>query len=162
MSAPRNRSLRSALLIVGVLGVLLASSATAAPPAHAQVSSDEAVSWAREQVGRTDMEYWCDCFVSQAYGFKGSGHETANDHWMAIPWANSHPADPAPPAGALVFYDTYAPYGHVAISTGGGNVISTNVDGAVRETNIGHFAGYRGWTDPMFPNAWGARDGICA
>lgn len=162
MYGPIGRSLRSVLLMMGVLGAIAASSAAAATPASAQVSADEAVSWARGQVGRTDMELACDCFVAQAYGYGGSGHETANDHWMAIPWANSHPPDPAPPAGALVFYDTYAPYGHVAISVGGGRVISTNVDGAVRETDIGHFAGYRGWTDALFPNAWGSRTGVCA
>lgn len=156
------RSVRSMFLLLGVLGTIAASSGALAAPASAQTSADEAVNWARAQVGRTDMEYWCDCFVAQAYGYGGSGHASANEHWNAIPWANSHPPDPAPPAGALVFYDTYAPYGHVAISTGGGNVISTNVDGAVRETDIGHFAGYRGWTEALFPGGWGSRTGVCS
>lgn len=162
MPGENHRILRSALLLMGVLAMTLLTLVATPQVASAQAGADEAVAWARQQGGRTDLEYWCDCFVSQAYGYDGSGHATANDHWMAIPWANSHPPEEPAPVGALVFYDTYPPYGHVAISTGGGNIISTNVNGAVGETGIGYFSGYRGWTDAMFPSAWGVRDGVCS
>jgi cell wall-associated NlpC family hydrolase len=57
-----------------------------------------------------------------------------------------------PPAGALVFWDVARPYGHVALSVGGGQVIGTRgMDFArlpVQQYAINAIPGYLGWVMP--------------
>lgn len=108
-----------------------------------------ALNTTRNVVGR------CDEWVAKYYGYSSSGYNTASSHWAAIPAGDKHPGDNNPPAGALVFWGGGA--GHVAISTGGGNVISTDYprSGMVSKTSIssitnGWGKSYLGWSVPVF------------
>ena len=57
-----------------------------------------------------------------------------------------------PPVGALVFYDIARPYGHVAISIGGGQIVTTRgLDGnryANSQVAYTFFGNYLGWAMP--------------
>jgi hypothetical protein len=57
-----------------------------------------------------------------------------------------------PPAGALVFYDVARPYGHVAVSLGGGRIATTiGLDWAEKpnaRVRMSHFGNYLGWAMP--------------
>lgn len=64
----------------------------------------------------------CERFVTLAYGH-GGGYPTANAHWYA-PGPKSTTG--VPPRGALVFWRTSNPAGHVALSLGNGIVASTD------------------------------------
>jgi hypothetical protein len=67
----------------------------------------------------------CEGYMTRAYGWPG-GYPSARAHWYA-PGARTPGMSP-PPRGALVFWSTGA-YGHVAMSLGGGMVVSTDFDG---------------------------------
>lgn len=66
----------------------------------------------------------CERYMNLAYGL-GAGYPTARAHWEA-PGVKGQ-GDP--PRGALVFWNTSNSAGHVALSLGGGRVISTDFDG---------------------------------
>jgi hypothetical protein len=73
------------------------------------------------------------------------------DHLIQKTWANSSGTQSFPPLGALVFYPTLTSEGHIAISVGGGNVVSANEVGSplVRPQKYNSFAGYAGWAFPI-------------
>jgi len=103
----------------------------------------------------------CDNFVANMFGFSSSGYATAASHWAAIPTGSKHPGDPNPPAGALVFWGGGS--GHVALSTGGGNIVSTDYprSGMVSATTIsaisnGWGKSYLGWSAPVFQGQIGS------
>ncbi|KAF9342565.1 hypothetical protein BGX26_007277, partial [Mortierella sp. AD094] len=67
-----------------------------------------------------------------------------------------HAGDRNPPAGALVFFQGRT-YGHVAISTGGANIISTDIGGSgtLTRSTIGTIERkwgqkYVDWTAPYY------------
>ena len=122
-------------------------------------SCRDAVRWA---VAMTDgPPVWtrrCLNFVAQAYGYRASGVPTAADFWVGA--AERYPPTANPPAGALVFWATDDPAGHVALSLGDGMVASNDITGpglisVVPLTEIGQRWGahYLGWAPPHFPNA---------
>jgi len=121
----------------------------------------EAVAWAEAHLTNSyNSEYagLCDHFVGLAYGRSASGFDTAFIHWQTTPDRFKH-YDRNPPAGALVFFKTSAA-GHATISTGGGNLISTDINGrgTLGRTSISGIerqwgAPYLGWTAPYFHNA---------
>lgn len=93
-----------------------------------------AVDWARTQIGQTTYgghiwSGWCELFVESAYGTSGR-YASAMANYTARKNAGQISTDGNPPAGALVFY-SWGGYGHVGISVGGGQVISTQGDGSV-------------------------------
>ncbi|KAF9109825.1 hypothetical protein BGX27_007142, partial [Mortierella sp. AM989] len=74
----------------------------------------------------------------------------------AVPSKYKHAGNRNPPAGALVFFKG-GKYGHVAISTGGANIISTDINGAgtLTRSTIGAIERkwgqkYVGWTAPYY------------
>ncbi|MEU4526360.1 CHAP domain-containing protein [Amycolatopsis sp. NPDC024027] len=93
-------------------------------------AAEDAVNWARAQLGQSAYEGLCLSFVVNAYR-NGAGVDigsapAAVDYWNARP-GQQHPNDGAAPLGALVFWDATSanPYGHVGISLGDGTVISS-------------------------------------
>lgn len=128
-----------------------------------------AVTYARTKLG-TNYEYgeWV-LFVREAYVNAGlssfpTGFSGAVQYWDRYP-VDQHKGDPNPPTGALVFWGATGnpwpnPYGHVGISIGGGNVISTGSapEGdttlvhifsiAARNAASGGFYPYLGWMSP--------------
>jgi hypothetical protein len=120
------------------------SQARAATPAGADSgSSAGAVSWAREHVGEQARKDECLGFVSDAWSSKGVNYQAlvdpahlhGTDTYPADIWGHftggitGPNTDLNPPPGAFVFYAGDVGYerehSHVAISTGGGQSIST-------------------------------------
>jgi len=121
----------------------------------------QAVAWAEGHLSTSynpEYRYKCDHVVGLAFGRAASGFESAIVHWQSTPERFRH-YDRSPPAGALVFFRT-GQYGHACLSTGNGNVISTDINGpgtlgrssiSIIEHNWS--APYLGWTNPYFHNA---------
>jgi hypothetical protein len=128
------------------------------PPPVVQTREQNAVSWARSQLGamfQPDGKFWngrCDRFVANAYGKANSGYLTAYSHWLDLQSRGlAHPGDHNIPLGGLAFYwNTSA--GHVMISEGNGYFISTGP--RVYETPLSSgFGTYLGWApaNPEWP-----------
>lgn len=97
----------------------------------------------------------CDNFVANMYGFANSGYNTATDNWKSTPADLKHPGDMKAPAGALMYWG--GGDGHVAISLGNGNIVSTDISGpgtvsTVAASDISSKWGkpYLGWAYPFF------------
>jgi hypothetical protein len=106
---------------------------------------EAAISWALSHNGQNFDPGYCQKFVHDAYQAAGVDINSATDVASAVDYWNAHGAlqhkktDPdgmTPPRGALVYWDATPPpppggkipankYGHVGISLGGGQVIST-------------------------------------
>jgi hypothetical protein len=163
------RPLRTAAILVVVLALIQLGGAIRSKPAYASAAVEGAISWAQNLVGSGDnYTGLCLVFVRDAY-LKGAGvdigsADTALDYWNERSSAQ-HRGDTNPPRGALVFWGaTGAPYpnsaGHVGISLGGGQVISsysypttTSDPDAVHMFSIAArdssgFYPYLGWMDP--------------
>ncbi|MEV7801544.1 NlpC/P60 family protein [Microbispora sp. NPDC088329] len=122
-----------------------------------------AVNWAVAELRSPDptmSDHWgkpwsgyCERFVEQAGGFKYH-FGSANEHYQ---WHRSRGlihSDARPPAGAVVFYDGGRGDGHVGISLGNGQVISTQGYGGQRlpvwrHSVTGLTNHYLGWAYPI-------------
>ncbi|MCZ4603327.1 hypothetical protein O3S80_05960 [Streptomyces sp. Lzd4kr] len=131
-------------------------------------TTSQAIASAHNEAGQTGWYRRCDNFVAQTYGWGSSGSATANVHWNRLVDAGlAHPGDMSPPAGALLFYDTGSPAGHVALYLGNDQVASNDVaDDFPRQGKIAVVSRkdltdgawrlrYRGWAEPGFPSAGG-------
>ncbi|KAF9197592.1 hypothetical protein BGZ49_001892 [Haplosporangium sp. Z 27] len=110
-----------------------------------------AVSWLVSHLStRRNSSYigMCDKIMSLAYGRTHSGFNTAWIHWQSVPGKYKHAGDRNPPAGALVFFQG-GKAGHVAISTGGANIISTDIGGAGTLTRSTISTIEKKWGQPM-------------
>jgi hypothetical protein len=108
---------------------------------------DNAVNFARSQLGSGNWNGWCDRFVANAFGRSSSGYYSAWDHWNdLVNRGLAHPGDTNVPYGALAFWGPVSgnQYGHVGIGVGGGQVISATYNG-VRQTDLGVAGNYQGW-----------------
>jgi hypothetical protein len=94
-------------------------------PIWASASKAEAaISWFYARLGSAAYEGRCELAVENAFGTSGQ-YSTARANWNARNQQQPHTAGPR---GALVFYSTSAA-GHVTISLGNGQVISTSSPG---------------------------------
>lgn len=116
----------------------------------------DAVSWALAQTqGEKTWPGLCDRFVANVYGQAHSGYDTALVHWAQTP--QEHKGTGRPPVGALVYFKTGKPAGHVAVVTGyddAGNaeIVTTHVNGG-KPTKMPLSASgldYIGWATPYF------------
>ncbi|MFD0501471.1 C40 family peptidase [Streptomyces rhizosphaericus] len=106
----------------------------------------------------------CDNFVAQAYGWGSSGSATATSHWnRLVSSGQAHAGSNTPPPGALLFYATSYPSGHVALYLGN-DLVATNDIKQMGRLAIVHRKEltnglwrlrYRGWAEPSFPGAAG-------
>jgi cell wall-associated NlpC family hydrolase len=115
-----------ALSAVAVAFVVFASSSAGA----ASSPVDGAIAWAENHLGQAYDVGLCLTFVYDAYS-NGGGVDIGTSS-SAVGWWNAHASeqhagDLDPPRGALVFWGATPSNadGHVGISLGGGNVIST-------------------------------------
>lgn len=118
----------------------------------------QAVTWAKSHESTSDNPNYygmCDHVMGLAYGFSASGSETAYDHWLAVPAKYKHAGETTVPAGGLAFFG--GGDGHVMISIGGGNFVSTDIggNGTLTVTTIATVKSkwgkpYLGWTEPWF------------
>lgn len=98
----------------------------------------------------------CDHQVATYYGYSSSGYATAIAHWNAI--KDKHPGDTNAPAGSLVFWSGGSSgAGHVALSLGGGKIVSSDYPraGITSQTTIDAISNgwgehYMGWAKPVF------------
>jgi len=100
----------------------------------------------------------CERYMNLAYGL-GGGYPTALSHWNAAgPRSKGYST---PPRGALVFWRTSNPAGHVALSLGNGVVVSTDYDASTHRyragtlsagpiTDIDKWGPRLGWRAPNF------------
>jgi hypothetical protein len=124
-------------------------------------SCAEAVNWLVSHLTTRDGPYFelCDNTMARAYGHAHSGSDSAILHWETIPARYRHAGlDNAAgaPAGALMFFEV-GRNGHVAMSTGGTAVISTDINGhgTLTRSSIAQITGdwgarYLGWANPWF------------
>ena len=92
-------------------------------------------------MGSSAYEELCETAVENAFGTSGV-YPTAHANWLARP--DKHLDWQDAPRGALVFYDTSSD-GHVAISLGNGEVISTSINGRIGIARIGFLQNPLGW-----------------
>ena len=135
------------------------------------VAINNAISWAQSQVLQpsfsvfgTDVIIWstfrCVDFVANAYGYPAISY-TAGLFWAVS--VVQHPGDWNAPRGSLVFFSPNSynkGMGHVALSTGNGNLIEAGYDLVIRSTirDEGHTAPYLGWAWP--PLIWPGRSDV--
>ena len=113
-----------------------------------------AIAWARGQLGSRAWGGRCEAFTRTALGFPGQ-YPSANAAWAAA--GGKHPGDFNPPAGVPVFWaltGPNAPYGHVALSIGGGRAISSSNEAGHAVVSVisirgftDRYAIYRGWAE---------------
>ena len=113
----------------------------ASAEASSSVTPESAIAWYEARMGSTAFEGLCETAVENAFGTR-EVYATARADWDARPdqhadWQNA-------PRGSLVFYDTSS-NGHVAISLGDGNVISTAANHRIGVVPIGYFQNPLGW-----------------
>lgn len=115
-----------------------------------------AVAWARAQLGATGWNNLCERFVEQAYGTSGR-YASAYAHYQDALRRGVVRTTGTPPAGAIVFFDRAAVngnYGHVMISEGNGNYITSAT--TVRRVSLSWpGARYLGWAPA--PSSWPGR-----
>lgn len=119
-------------------------------------SADAAVRWALSQVGVWRDPGYCLRFVGKsAYQrpWDGAGINHAHEVWDNAPADLRHPHDYDPPRGAIALWNSSigGGSGHIAISLGDGQMITTT-RGAIAITHIRGFAdhAYLGWMPPYF------------
>jgi hypothetical protein len=138
--------------------------AAAAPP----TAANRALNWAQQIMSSPDPTWsaqllapwsgYCEAFVEIAYGTRFH-YGSALAHYRAQLAAGRIRTTGVPPAGAIVFYGG-EPYGHVAISSGDGRVVTTwGVAGqrySVRQVGLRAFSNpYLGWAEA--PSNWPGR-----
>jgi uncharacterized protein YraI len=125
-----------------------------APPSSNPRSANGAINWAFQRYGSTSYENLCLAFTAQAYGWGGSGWNTAEiggDYMVNHGYMHT---SGIPPRGALVWYHNSAGTGHVVISLGEGKIIGTSVGGKVGVADYLYHSSYRGWSVAYYPAGW--------
>jgi hypothetical protein len=124
-----------------------------------------AVAKAMAMVGRTGYHQLCGRLAANIWGRDRGGYISAAEQWnVMVDSAQAHEGDRRPPLGALVFWATSGPYGHVAVYVGDGRIVSNDIGdsvpgiGGVYLTEIGSIesgwnATYLGWAPPIYPDA---------
>jgi hypothetical protein len=132
--------------------------------AEALPGADVAISRALRLVGSHGYYQLCARLASNIWGRSNSGYYSAAEQWLRMTNSgNAHPSDRRPPVGALLFWSTDGPYGHVAVYVGNGRIVSNDIgdrtpgDGGVYLVDVGAIeqrwgATYLGWAPPIYPN----------
>jgi hypothetical protein len=124
--------------------------------------ADDAVSRALRLVGGHGYYQLCARLAANIWGRPRAGYISAAEQWrQMVATGNAHAGDRRPPAGALLFWETGGPYGHVAVYVGNGRIVSNDIDDRVPgeggvylvdfeviESKWG--ATYLGWAPPIY------------
>lgn len=99
----------------------------------------------------------CLEFVGRVYGYYAAGSYTAYDHYKLLKRKGLVKTTRDIPAGALVFFTTGNPAGHVAIYAGNGKAYSNDYvrQGCIDLTPMSTMSRggrFLGWSPPVFPN----------
>ncbi|MFD8147375.1 peptidase M23 [Streptomyces sp. NPDC059708] len=120
----------------------------------------DARAWAQREAAAPSQNWFraCLAFVARAHGWHYSGVETALLHWEEMPESMKHRGSRDIPPGALMYWETSSPAGHVALYMGGGMVASNDIRRPGRidivpaaEFDTSWRAKYLGWAPPYFP-----------
>ncbi|WP_133799463.1 CHAP domain-containing protein [Kribbella caucasensis] len=124
--------------------------------------ADEAVARALRLVGGHGYYQLCARLAANIWGRPRAGYFSAAEQWRQMVAAgNARAGDRKPPVGALVFWETGGPYGHVAVYVGDGRVVSNDIgdrvpgEGGVYLVAFGLIesqwsATYLGWAPPIY------------
>ncbi|MEV0792655.1 CHAP domain-containing protein [Kribbella sp. NPDC050459] len=122
-----------------------------------------AVDRALALVGSHGYYQLCARLASNIWGRSHSGYVSAAEQWaQMVSSGNAHPDDRRPPVGALLFWSTDGPYGHVAVYVGNGRIVSNDIgdrmpgEGGVYLVGVEAIeqrwgATYLGWAPPVYP-----------
>jgi len=126
--------------------------------------ADVAISRALRLVGSRGYYQLCARLASNIWGRPHSGYYSAAEQWLQmVNSGKARPNDRRPPVGALLFWSTDGPYGHVAVYVGNSRIVSNDIedrtpgDGGVYLVDVGAIeqrwgATYLGWAPPIYPN----------
>jgi hypothetical protein len=133
------------------------------PGGQAQLpGAREAVARALALVGSHGYYQLCARLASNIWGRPQSGYSSAAEQWARmVATGNAHIRDRHPPVGALLFWSTSGPYGHVAVFVGDGRIVSNDIsdrspgEGGVYLVEITAIesqwgATYLGWSPPVY------------
>jgi hypothetical protein len=146
-------------LTSGGCGAWATSDSTSLP------GSETAIARAMKLVGHNGYYRLCARLAANIWGRPRAGYLSAAEQWdRMVAIGNAHPGDRRPPVGALIFWATDGPYGHVAVYVGGGRIVSNDIGdkapgvGGVYLVDIGLIesrwhATYLGWAPPIYPTA---------
>ncbi|MEU8779867.1 peptidase M23, partial [Streptomyces sp. NPDC048606] len=123
-------------------------------------STQDAIAWAKTQPALNQKRWWQKClaFSSIVHGWHASGVVDAITHWRTMPAHMKHAGSRDIPPGALMYWDTNGPFGHVSVYLGDGMIISNDirrigyvdiVPASEIESKWG--SKYLGWAPPYFP-----------
>jgi hypothetical protein len=131
--------------------------------------AEAAVRRAYAMVGQTGYYQLCARLAARIWGRTHSGYYSAAEQWqMMRQLGQAHPNERRAPVGALLFWDTAGPYGHVAVYVGGGRVVSNDIgdrtpgQGGVYLVEVTAIedrwqAAYLGWSPPIYSTSTSAR-----
>ena len=135
------------------------------------IAINDAIAWAQSLVGQpafpvtgTNGSIWstyrCTDFVANAYGYPSIPYNAILFWNVSV---DQHRGDWNAPRGSLVFFSASSANdkrGHVALSTGNGNLIEAGNELITRNTISGenHSAAYLGWAWP--PSTWPGRSDV--
>lgn len=124
--------------------------------------ADEAVARAMALVGSHGYYQLCARLAANIWGRPRAGYFSAAEQWrQMVATNNAHRLDRQPPIGALLFWATGGPYGHVAVYVGNGRIVSNDIgdavagEGGVYLVDFGLIeskwgATYLGWAPPTY------------
>jgi hypothetical protein len=122
----------------------------------------DAVGRAHRLVGGHGYYQLCARLASNIWGRPRAGYYSAAEQWRQMVAAGeAHLDDRQLPVGALVFWATGGPYGHVAVYIGDGHIVSNDIndrfpgEGGVYDVEFGLIesrwgATYLGWAPPIY------------
>lgn len=135
-------------------------------------SPAQAAQWALQQVskGSGGWKGLCERFARTAYNYPAK-YKDASAHWYdALKNGRAHRGKNAPTGAFVLWTGGSDGHGHVAISLGGGKVVSTDIKrkGRADVTTIDHInqawgnLNYQGWADPRHVKLSGNAPAIAA
>jgi len=119
----------------------------------AGTTPENAAKWASAQVGTAQYEDLCELFVETAYGTSGRYASATADYNAQLAAGRIHSG--TPPAGALAFFTSTTPAGHVMVSIGGGWAASTAPSSPIYFAHATARSDYLGWS--AAPTSWPGR-----
>ncbi|MEV6273341.1 CHAP domain-containing protein [Kribbella sp. NPDC051936] len=124
--------------------------------------ADEAVARALRLVGGHGYYQLCARLAANIWGRPRAGYFSAAEQWrQMVATNNARPGDRQPPTGALVFWETGGPYGHVAVYVGEDRIVSNDIgdtipgEGGVYLVDFARIESqwgvtYLGWAPPIY------------
>jgi uncharacterized protein YraI len=122
-------------------------------PLCAGATAENAAKWASAQVGTAQYEDLCELFVETAYGTSGRYASATADYNAQHAAGRIHSG--TPPAGALAFFTSTTPAGHVMVAIGGGWAASTAPSSPIYFAHATARSDYLGWSTA--PTSWPGR-----